>query len=202
MGCPVCGGVQLPCANRWCGRADRWFSVVYPCGAYEGALRHGLVRYKYRGERWWAPVFASMIADLLAAQPTWFEEFDVIVGVPAYVGPGSRRRWDPVGGVLETLTSKLDPGWFVAPGAVVKRAETPPMQGRPWVARQAVAAGPLRRCLHVPDPAVLDGARVLVVDDIMTEGSTINEVARAVRRAGALEAAGLVVARLPWPRAT
>lgn len=175
--------------------------MVFPCGAYDGALRHSLVRYKYRGERWWAAVFASMIAELLSAHPTWFEEFDLITGVPSYVGPGARRRWDPVGGILEELAPSLGAAWSVEPGAVVKRAETPPMQGRAWAARQAVAAGPLRRCLHVPRRALVDGARVLIVDDVMTEGSTLNEVARAVRQAGALEAAGLVVARLSWPRA-
>ena len=201
MGCPVCGSRQALCRNGWCGRADRWFSVVFPCGTYEGALRHGLVRYKYRGEGWWAAVFASMIAKLLAAQPCWFEDFDVIAGVPAYVGPGARRGWDPVGEILGCLAARVGPGWSVDPGAVVKRFDSPRLQGRSWTARQTLAAGPLRRALHVPDPSALAGARVLLVDDIMTEGSTLNEVARALRRAGAIEAAGLVVARLPWPRA-
>ena len=44
-------------------------------------------------------------------------------------------------------------------------------------------------------------ARILVIDDVLTEGSTLREVARALRGAGAREVAGLVLARPAW-RAT
>ena len=82
--------------------------------------------------------------------------------------------------------------------AVVKAAETPAMQGRTWSARQAIAAGPLRRSLVVPAPAGVAGARILVFDDVLTEGSTLREVARVLRAAGAREAAGLVLSRPRW----
>jgi predicted amidophosphoribosyltransferase len=42
------------------------------------------------------------------------------------------------------------------------------------------------------------GARILVLDDVLTEGSTLREVARALRHAGAREVAGLVLARPAW----
>ena len=40
-----------------------------------------------------------------------------------------------------------------------------------------------------------DGARVLVVDDVMTSGATLTEVALALRAAGALSVENLVLAR-------
>jgi predicted amidophosphoribosyltransferase len=42
------------------------------------------------------------------------------------------------------------------------------------------------------------GARVLVLDDVLTDGSTLREVARVLRRAGAREVAGLILARPAW----
>jgi predicted amidophosphoribosyltransferase len=165
---------------------------------YDGALRGAIVRYKYRQELWWADVFARMVARYLEANTTWFEEFDLIVPVPSYLGPGGRRGWDPVGRIAARLQALVGPLWEVAPSAVVKWAETPAMQGRDWPTRQAVAAGPLRQSLVVPEPSVVAGARILVFDDVLTDGSTLREVARRLRAAGAREVAGLALARPPW----
>jgi predicted amidophosphoribosyltransferase len=200
-GCPVCGQARPqpgPCPNRWCHRADRGFSVVFAVGVHEGALRHAILRYKYGRETWWAGVFARLFADHLAAHATWFEEFDLLVPTPAYTGRRARRDWDPVGEIAGRLEGLVTPLWEIAAGAVEKRAETPAMQGRPWADRQHIAAGPLRRSLAVLAPGRVAEARILVLDDVLTEGGTLREVAHALRRAGAREVAGLVLARQGW----
>ena len=66
------------------------------------------------------------------------------------------------------------------------------------VGRRAVAEGSLRRALRVVAPRQVAGARILVVDDVFTEGSTLREVARTLLMVGAEEVAGLVLARQPW----
>jgi predicted amidophosphoribosyltransferase len=171
---------------------------VFSAGVHDRALRRAIVRYKYRREQWWAGVFARLLAEYLAAHAPWFEEFELLVPTPSYLGPGARRGWDPVGEIVARLGSLVAPAWEIAPGAVAKRSETPPMQGRPWSERQAIARGPLRRALWVPRRAAVAGARLLVIDDVLTEGSTLREVARALRAAGAAEVAGLVLARPRW----
>jgi predicted amidophosphoribosyltransferase len=147
---------------------------------------------------WWAAVFARLLANYLGAHSTWFEEFDLLVPTPSYIGPSARRSWDPIAEIAAQLRPLVEPLWEVGIGVVSKRRETPPMQGRPWADRQAIAAGPLRRSLNVPDPDLVEGARILVIDDVLTDGSTLREVARVLRRAGAREVAGLVLARPPW----
>jgi predicted amidophosphoribosyltransferase len=172
--------------------------VVFAVGVHDGALRHAIVRYKYRRELRWAAAFAHLFDDYLRRNATWFEEFDLLLPAPAYTGPHPRRNWDPVGEIALRLRPLVDPLWDTAMGAVAKRAETPPMQGRSWSDRQGIASGPLRRSLVVPDPSLVAGARVLVLDDVLTEGSTLREIALVLRRAGALEVAGLVLARPGW----
>jgi predicted amidophosphoribosyltransferase len=147
---------------------------------------------------WWADVFARLLSDHLRNHATWFEEFDLVVPVPAYMGPGARRNWDPVGAIATRLRSLTAPLWEIATAAVAKRVETPAMQGRSWSGRQEIATGPLRRSLVVPAPRGVAGARILVLDDVLTEGGTLREVAYVLRRAGAREVAGLVLARPVW----
>jgi ComF family protein len=47
--------------------------------------------------------------------------------------------------------------------------------------------------------AVLRGARVALLDDVMTSGATLHEAARVLKRAGAAEVQAWVVARTPEP---
>lgn len=172
--------------------------MVFPLSVHAGELRGAISRYKYRGERWFADVFASMIADYLDERATWFEEFGTITSVPAFVGTGVAREWDPAGLILERLSGHLGPGWRVAPGVLVKTMWTPRMQGRSWWDRQLIARGPLREALTVADPPAVEGERMLVLDDVLTEGSTMREVAQCLLEAGAAEVAGLVLARPRW----
>lgn len=75
------------------------------------------------------------------------------------------------------------------PSACRKVAETPPQAALPWAER----ARNIRRAF-VCD-ADLRGKRIAVVDDVLTTGATLNELARVLRKAGASEVVGWVVAR-------
>ena len=197
-GCAACGQALpagVACTNPWCGRADRSWSVAFSIGVHTGALRRVLVEYKYRRRVRWAPVLARLVAGWLLAHQPWLEDFDLLVPAPAFTGSGARRAWDPVGELAGLVAPLVSPLWEVAAGAVVKTAETPAMTGRSGPARVAVAEGPLRASLAVPRPDRVAGARVLVLDDVLTEGATLREVARALRGAGAREVAGLAVTR-------
>jgi predicted amidophosphoribosyltransferase len=180
--CPVCEQPVAPegqCRNTWCGREDRWFSTVWSVSVHSGALRQAIASYKFGPDRWWAGVFARLLVGYLDEHMPWFDGYGFLVPMPAFTGPGARR-------------------WPANLGTVTKTAETPAMTGQPWLARRGRAEGPLRRALRVPDPSLVVGRRVLVVDDVFTEGSTLREVARALVLAGAEEVAGLTVARQPW----
>jgi predicted amidophosphoribosyltransferase len=146
----------------------------------------------------WADVFARLIVGYLDDHMPWFDEFDVLTGMPAFTGAAAHRRWDHVGVMAHAAAQLAEPRWEFQLGLVVKTAETAPMAGLGLQRRRACAEGPLRRALAVPDPALVAGRRILVVDDVFTEGSTLREVARALVLAGATEVAGLVLARQPW----
>jgi predicted amidophosphoribosyltransferase len=180
--------------------------VVHSVDVYRGGLRRAIVEYKYGHQLDWAPRLASVLAGFIRDHHPWFEEYDLLTGMPAFLGAGARRTWSPVGRMVADLAPLLGPGWAVRPDLVVKTAETESMSGRSRWERTRIAEGPLRRALSLGGTD-LSGARILVVDDVFTEGSTLREVARVLRAGGAEEVAGVVLARpplggldaRPWP---
>jgi predicted amidophosphoribosyltransferase len=172
--------------------------MVWAVAHHTAAMRRAIAAYKYRDERRWAAVFARLIVGYLDLHMPWFDEYDVLTGVPVYTGPGARRPWDHVGLIVAEADRLCGPRWLFEPGLVTKEAETTPMAGLGLRRRRACAEGELRRALAVPNRSRIAGRRILVVDDVFTEGSTLREVARALMLSGAVEVAGLALARQPW----
>lgn len=70
-----------------------------------------------------------------------------------------------------------------------KTVDTLPQAGLPWKARARNVRGVF--ACH----AGLEATTIAVVDDVMTTGATLDELARCLKRAGAAEVRGWVVAR-------
>jgi predicted amidophosphoribosyltransferase len=66
------------------------------------------------------------------------------------------------------------------------------------LAEKRAAAAQLVPLLSIPDPARVTRRRVLVYDDVLTTGETLNALASVLRRAGAAEVGGVVLARQTW----
>jgi predicted amidophosphoribosyltransferase len=79
----------------------------------------------------------------------------------------------------------------MAPRLLVRRRPTAPQAELSPPRRKTNVRGAFRAARH-PD---LPGARLLVVDDIMTTGATANEVAKTLKKAGAASVSIAVLAR-------
>ena len=81
--------------------------------------------------------------------------------------------------------------------AVRRVRDTPPQAQLPWKERARNIQG-VFACSAVTgsvNPHPLAGLRIAVVDDVMTTGSTLNELARVLKAAGAVHVTNWVVAR-------
>ena len=57
------------------------------------------------------------------------------------------------------------------------------------------STGKCQRGFRVHDPSLVNGRRVLLVDDVLTTGSTAEECSRVLKRAGAADVTVVTVAR-------
>jgi predicted amidophosphoribosyltransferase len=178
-------------------------------GRYTGSLRAGIRAWKDGGRRDLDAALASLLAEAVraAVEATgWLRDPAgpiVVVTVPSSARAQRIRGDRPLDRVAAGATQHVLTG-------PAQRAH-PPLAG-PVVAlrhRRAVAdqagLGAARRLANLASSMevrptwtqLVAGRRCLVVDDVMTTGSTLVEAARALIEAGSSEVAAAVIAATP-----
>jgi len=119
------------------------------------------------------------------------KDSDLVIPVPLHPWRLWRRRYNQ----SAELARRLARDWALAydPSALARTRPTP-SQG-------AMASAKARRrnvlaAFKVPQPARVAGRRILLVDDVLTTGATVDSCARALKRAGAARVQVLVLARV------
>ena len=154
---------------------------------YEGDVREGLLRFKFRGARTAAGPMGMLLADIAAE--CFPGEFDTVTWVPVSKKRKRKRGYDQA----ELLARAACRYWDTRPvRLLVKSTHNPAQSGiHDDAARRANVLG-------VYDPIREDriaGHRILLVDDICTTGSTLGECARVLQEAGAESVVCVTVAQ-------
>ena len=182
------------CPNAVCNLDDRYFSRIYTVCDPPEVMWRVIMAYKYEEQRAWAEVLGRVLVGYLDEHRDELAGYDLITSGAIYVGPRAQRLWDYLRLILQTARRE-GPDWPFAPGLIAKSAPTGRFLGISAQARREIAEGELRAVLSVPKPEGVAGRRILVMDDIYSEGYSLREMARALLDAGADEVAGLVFAR-------
>jgi predicted amidophosphoribosyltransferase len=195
--CAVCGQPldhDGSCPNTVCTLDDRFFSRIYTVSNRSEAMWEAIRSYKYEEDRAWAEVLGRVLVGFLEANRAELQHYELITTGAIYVGPRAARLWDYLQLVLDAA-GREGPGWPFVPGLIAKSAPTGRFLGISPQARRQIAEGELRAALWIPEPDRIVGRRVLVFDDVYSEGFSLREMARALLEAGAAEVAGLVLTR-------
>jgi Phosphoribosyl transferase domain len=122
------------------------------------------------------------------------------VASPTYIGP-PEWRLPHTEAVIDSAaiqdTCGLWPFDQEEPRAIVATGPRPRSAGGTLAAKRASAAT-LARVLLVPDPNRIADRHILVYDDVLTSGETLNVVADALSAAGAAKITGVVLGRQTW----
>lgn len=195
--CEVCDEPLVgdqPCRNTVCRFDDREVSRIYAVTERSEDAWDAICRYKYDEDQRWAEVLARLVVGYLDDQREQMRRFDLVTTGALYVGPRAKRLWDHLR-LIQDAAREHGPQWPFADDLIVKSAPSGRFLGIGVHERQQIAEGELRSVLSVPEPERVAGRRVLVLDDVYSEGFSLREMARVLRLAGATEVAGLVFAR-------
>jgi predicted amidophosphoribosyltransferase len=195
--CPACRGA-LPrlaeplCAR--CGAPTAWpvqrcrecagrrlaFASARAAVAYDPAVRQVVRAWKERGLRKLAAVAADAVADALPAPG---------VAALAFVPPDRARGLERGHHPAERLARELGERWSLpVPALLVRTRPASRQRGLPLPDRRRNVAGAFA-------PAAESPARVALVDDVYTTGSTANAAASALRKGGARRVEVITFAR-------
>lgn len=181
---PRCETCALPLSSgTLCGACLEQapaYDTVHAPYAYAFPIDALIHAYKYGGDLSLAPALAAALTPPSAL-------VDALVPMPLAAGRLRERGFNQAQELARIAGRKL--GLRVLSSACRKVGETPPQAALPWKARARNVRG-----AFVCD-ADLTGLRVAIVDDVMTTGATLNELARNLKRAGAVHVSGWVVAR-------
>ena len=190
-GCTTCGLPLQATEQATCGvclarppRIARTRAAV----AYDDLPRSLAIRLKYGRKVAVARTMARYMAPLLEGGTE-----SVLVPVPLHRTRLWRRGFNQSALVARELSRRLD--LAVKPMALIRTRRTPPLKGMSPLQRRKTVAGAFK----VRDKGAVAGKTVILIDDVLTTGSTAEACARALKRAGATRVELLSWARVVKP---
>ncbi len=180
--CPQCA---LPTRNsNLCGaclKQPPQFDSVTAAFSYAWPLAQLIHHYKYAGNLALARLLGNALAKILS------NDVDVLIAMPLSVGRLRERGFNQALELARVISRAT--GIAIETNACRRVRDSAPQALLPWSERAKNI-----RAAFVCD-VEFKGKRVAVIDDVMTTGATLNELARNLRRAGASAVHGWMVAR-------
>lgn len=157
--------------------------ALYP---FEGTIKETIYRFKYGGRRKYAQFFAKMIYQQLQ-EATFLHEIDLIIPVPVSKERLEQRGYNQAEELARHLSniSKIP----YNKDTLIRNKHTKPQSE--FTSRQRIQN---IKNAFMCNGELLPGYKViLIIDDIYTTGSTMNECAKVLKNAGAQKIYSCVV---------
>ena len=157
---------------------------------YDDASRGLLLRFKHGDGLHLTPLFGAWLSRTGAVL---LAEADLLVPVPLHRTRLFARRYNQA--ALLAIDVGRRAGVPVDVLGLIRARRTPSQGTKTRAGRERNVRGAFK---VTPDLAArISGKRVLLVDDVLTSGATVNACARVLGRAGAAKVDVLTVARVP-----
>ena len=191
--CPRCGvpysrfvapGVCGPCR-----KSGRSFRRARAALIYESTVRLAVHGLKFGGRERIGSVLGTLAAEMWIG-PGRLEGYSAVVPLPLSRKRRRERGFNQAEVVARAVGKST--GIPVRTRVLLKRRDCPPQAGLSASARMKNVASVYRAAV----PATLREREVLLVDDVLTTGATVEAAARVLRRGGVAAVDVLTVARV------
>jgi ComF family protein len=173
---------------RECRERGFAFDAARSFGVYEGGLARAIVLMKYERIEPLGAWFAKRLVEAARRIPAQFTP-DLIVPVPLHRTRQKERGFNQVDLFGRPLARRL--GLPYRP-VLLKRERARPEKHLLHFEERWEA---VRGAFVIRDGGRVDNLRILLLDDVMTSGATLDACSRALSEAGAKSVAGLTIAR-------
>jgi ComF family protein len=197
--CVQCGERLLPAQLlmgdgrcQGCRDFEPEFDRAVSFGEYAGALRGLIHLLKYEKVLPAATVLGGMLAEAIVQLEGGAEgSSPLVVPVPLHAGKRRERGFNQAELIVRAAVERLAQDIEIASGLLKRQRPTHSQVG---LTREERVAN-MHDAFRVTDPRRVKGRTVIVVDDVMTTGTTVSECARVLKKAGAERVWAATVAR-------
>jgi ComF family protein len=185
---PFSGAMSGPffCSN--CSNQKLYFEAAVAVYQSRGVVRHLIHEFKYGRRAYLRHIIAQWLRaafDDPRLQGRWF---DIITPVPLHPAKQRERGFNQAELLAELVADRA--------GAPLRRLlERSRYTTTQTAFDRAERIKNLKDAFHLRKKADVRGLRVLLIDDVLTTGSTLSECARVLKRAGAVSVYAATAAR-------
>ena len=174
-----------------CRRGQPEFRRAMAYGSYDGELRELIHLFKYNGIKSAAEVLARQLAQSI--EQLSLPNQLVLIPVPLWSGKRQARGFNQAEAIAKAYLKSENRFRSIQldTATLVRTRETASQTGLTRRQRRENVRG----AFAVTKPERIRDRSILLMDDVMTTGTTVNECARVLRRAGAKEIFVTTVAR-------
>ena len=188
--CAVCGHTLTDSRCTNCAAQTPAFQCSRSLGAYDGVLRHAVHQFKYRDRPQLALPLGRLLAEYARAHASELNalRFDALLPVPMHPVRQRVRGYNQSERLARVLGQEL--GLPLVTNVLVRARPTRPQVGLLGDARRTN----LRGAFAVKQPNLVSGQTLLLIDDVVTSGSSLHECASVLNAAGASAVYALTLA--------
>jgi len=168
---------ELPYTGSGSAQTGDFFTVCVSPLYYEGNVRESLLRFKFSEATGYASCYGRLLADCIKDELAG--KYDLITWVPLSQKRLKKRGYDQSMLLAMAAALELDD---VAVETLRKHTDVPAQSG---VGSEEKRRANISGVYDVPDAELVQARRILLIDDIVTTGSTLSECSRMLLTAGA-----------------
>ena len=164
--------------------------------AYSGAARKLVLSLKHGDRLHVAPQLSDWLYRALQGLPPLEDDTQprLVVPVPLHWRRLLTRKYNQAAELARALVKAHgdQAGLVYAPHLVKRKRATPPQGSKQAPSRHLN----VRAAFELVNPKAVQGANIVLIDDVITTGATVNELAKVLKRAGAARVDVVAVTRV------
>jgi competence protein ComFC len=154
---------------------------------YSGIIKESIIRYKFFNKVYYYRTFAKFLSDKVK-RVTTLSDFDMCISVPLFRKKEFERGYNQAYLISKVLSKELHIPEGSSSLERIKNTDAQSLLAK----NQRVQN--IKNAFQVKNPDRIKNKNILLVDDIFTTGSTIDECSRVLKAAGAKSVVAAVIA--------
>ena len=167
---------------------QKYFDYLYCALKYENVVREKIIKYKFNENSYLYKTFAKIIIKNKKVYG-FLKLYDIIISVPMYKIKKSVRGYNQSELLASEIAKQMELSFEKDVLIKIKNTKVQSTLTR----TQRVEN--VKNAFFVTDDTKIKDKKIILIDDIYTTGSTVNECSKILKRAGAKEICVVTIAK-------